>query len=61
MPIEVARVRLSIALVLACVACGPGAPLPVAEAVAALTRTIERLTPEETGAFLDRDGRHLPW
>ena len=40
---------------------GPGAPLPVAEAVAALTRTIERLTPEESGAFLDRDGRHLPW
>lgn len=40
---------------------GPGAPLPVAEAVASLVRTIDRLTPEESGAFLDRDGRHLPW
>ena len=40
---------------------GPGAPLPVSEAVASLVRTIDRLTPEESGAFLDRDGRHLPW
>lgn len=40
---------------------GRGARLTVEEAVAALIRTIERLGPEESGGFYDREGGPLPW
>jgi NAD(P)-dependent dehydrogenase (short-subunit alcohol dehydrogenase family) len=40
---------------------GPNAPLSAAESVAALRRTIARLTPKDSGAFLERDGSLIPW
>jgi NAD(P)-dependent dehydrogenase (short-subunit alcohol dehydrogenase family) len=40
---------------------GPSAPLSPGESVAAMIRTIDRITPDQTGSFLDRDGRQLPW
>ena len=40
---------------------GPRAPLPVEEAVASLVRTIDALTAEHNGAFLDRHGQPAPW
>ncbi len=40
---------------------GSGAKLPIDEAVAALTGTIESLTMEDSGAFYDRNGEPLPW
>jgi len=40
---------------------GPEAPLTAQEAVASLVRTIDRLTPKRSGAFLDRDGKPCPW
>lgn len=36
---------------------GPGAPLPVADSVAEMRRTIARLGPRDSGSFLDHDGR----
>ena len=40
---------------------GPGAALPVDEAVGALVDTIDDLTMEHTGGFFDRLGAPLPW
>ena len=40
---------------------GPSAPLPVAESIAGLRRTIDRLKPADSGAFLDWQGKTLPW
>lgn len=40
---------------------GPGAPTDTATAVARITDTIERLTPDQTGAFLNDDGSPAPW
>jgi NAD(P)-dependent dehydrogenase (short-subunit alcohol dehydrogenase family) len=42
---------------------GPQAPLPVAQSVASLRATLERVrsTPEHRGAFLNHDGTPLPW
>ncbi len=40
---------------------GPGAALPVEEAVGALVDTIDDLTMEHTGGFYDRLGEPLPW
>ncbi|MAY74099.1 MAG: hypothetical protein CMJ31_05105 [Phycisphaerae bacterium] len=55
----------------ACVAMHPGwartdmggddAPLGVAESVAAMLRTWERLSMHESGRFVDREGVELPW
>ncbi len=54
-----------------CVAVHPGwvktdmgggeAPLSAQESVAAMLRTIDGLTPERTGAFIERDGRPIAW
>jgi NAD(P)-dependent dehydrogenase (short-subunit alcohol dehydrogenase family) len=54
-----------------CVAVHPGwvrtdmggneAPLTVSESVSAMLKTIESLTPERTGAFIERDGRTIAW
>jgi NAD(P)-dependent dehydrogenase (short-subunit alcohol dehydrogenase family) len=54
-----------------CVAVHPGwvktdmgggeAPLSAKESVAAMLRTIDGLTPERTGAFIERDGRPIDW
>jgi NAD(P)-dependent dehydrogenase (short-subunit alcohol dehydrogenase family) len=40
---------------------GPGAPLSAEEAVRSMIRTIDGITLDRTGAFLDRDGKPLPW
>jgi len=40
---------------------GPNAPLSLSDSVASLRRTIAALTPQESGAFLDRDGSLIPW
>ena len=40
---------------------GPGAELPVHEAVAGLVALIDRLTPDHTGRFWQWDGTELAW
>ena len=40
---------------------GPEAPTDTATAVARITDTVERLTPDQTGAFLNDDGSPAPW
>jgi NAD(P)-dependent dehydrogenase (short-subunit alcohol dehydrogenase family) len=40
---------------------GPSATLPVAASVAGLRQVIAALRPEDSGAFLDYQGRTLPW
>jgi NAD(P)-dependent dehydrogenase (short-subunit alcohol dehydrogenase family) len=40
---------------------GPGAPLTPEESVAAMLELIDGLTPSDTGRFLDRRGRDVPW
>lgn len=42
---------------------GPQAPTPVAQSVASLRHTLERVSshPEWRGAFLNHDGTPLPW
>ena len=40
---------------------GPDAPTPIDEAVEQVTRTIEELQLEQTGAFLSESGEVLPW
>jgi NAD(P)-dependent dehydrogenase (short-subunit alcohol dehydrogenase family) len=40
---------------------GPGAPLTPEESVAAMLKTIDRLKPSDTGRFLDRRGKDVPW
>jgi NAD(P)-dependent dehydrogenase (short-subunit alcohol dehydrogenase family) len=40
---------------------GPGATLPAQESVAAMCSVIETLGPEDSGKFLNYDGRELPW
>jgi NAD(P)-dependent dehydrogenase (short-subunit alcohol dehydrogenase family) len=40
---------------------GPRAPLPVAESIASLIATIDALKPPHNGAFLDREGKPVPW
>ncbi len=40
---------------------GPNAAITVQESVTAMRATIDGLTPDRTGAFLDRDGSTLPW
>lgn len=40
---------------------GPNARLPVEEAAASLIRSIEALTPADSGGFYDAGGKPLPW
>jgi NAD(P)-dependent dehydrogenase (short-subunit alcohol dehydrogenase family) len=40
---------------------GSGAPLGVEEAVAAMVKTLDSLTLDQTGSFLDRFGKPVPW
>jgi len=40
---------------------GPGAPLSVTESAASMIRTIDGIVIEQSGAFLDRDGKPVPW
>jgi NAD(P)-dependent dehydrogenase (short-subunit alcohol dehydrogenase family) len=40
---------------------GPAAPLEPLNSVAGLRRVIDRLTREDSGRFLNHDGRELPW
>jgi NAD(P)-dependent dehydrogenase (short-subunit alcohol dehydrogenase family) len=40
---------------------GPAAPLTPEESVAAMLEVIDRLKPADTGRFLDRRGRNVPW
>lgn len=40
---------------------GPAAPLDPDEAATALLRVIDRLGPDDSGRFLDGQGRTLPW
>ncbi len=41
---------------------GPGAPVPVRDSAAGLLRLIDRLTPADSGKFLDyRVGAEIPW
>jgi NAD(P)-dependent dehydrogenase (short-subunit alcohol dehydrogenase family) len=40
---------------------GPSAPLTVEQSVSAMRATIGRLTMDDSGTFLDRDGETLPW
>jgi len=40
---------------------GPSAPLPVAESIAGMRRTIDKLRPADSGSFLDWQGHVMPW
>ena len=40
---------------------GPNATLPIPESVSSMRRVIERLQPQESGAFLNDRGEPLPW
>jgi NAD(P)-dependent dehydrogenase (short-subunit alcohol dehydrogenase family) len=40
---------------------GPSAPTPPEQSVADMRRTIERLGPDDSGAFLKRDGSRHAW
>lgn len=40
---------------------GPSATKPVAESVAAMRRVLETVTPEQSGSFLNYDGKPYPW
>lgn len=40
---------------------GPSAPLSVEESVRAMVETISGLSMKQSGAFLDREGRPVPW
>lgn len=40
---------------------GPRAPLSPQEAVSALIRTIDSLSPRQSGGFFDREGKPCPW
>jgi NAD(P)-dependent dehydrogenase (short-subunit alcohol dehydrogenase family) len=40
---------------------GPGATTAVGDSVAALMRLVDSATPDQSGLFLDRRGRPIPW
>jgi NAD(P)-dependent dehydrogenase (short-subunit alcohol dehydrogenase family) len=40
---------------------GPGATLSPEDSVAAMLKVIDRLSPKDTGRFLDRSGKDRPW
>ena len=40
---------------------GPSAPLGIAESVAGLLAVVDRLDPEDNGAFFDFSGERIPW
>jgi hypothetical protein len=39
----------------------PGAPLTPAVSIETMLRVIDRLRPSDSGRFLDRRGRDVPW
>lgn len=40
---------------------GPGAQIEVADSVQAMLKVIQNLKPADSGAFLNREGKTLPW
>lgn len=40
---------------------GPGASLSPEDSVAAMLEVMDRLTPSDTGRFLDHRGKEIPW
>jgi len=40
---------------------GPGAPIEVSDSVQAMLRAIQNLKPTDSGTFLNREGKTLPW
>jgi NAD(P)-dependent dehydrogenase (short-subunit alcohol dehydrogenase family) len=40
---------------------GPGALTLVADSVAGMMRVVDAATPEQSGSFLDRRARPIPW
>jgi hypothetical protein len=40
---------------------GPGAQIEVAESVQAMLKVIQNLKPTDSGAFMNREGKALPW
>lgn len=40
---------------------GPGAQIEVAESVQSMLRVIQNLKPTDSGAFMNREGKTLPW
>jgi hypothetical protein len=40
---------------------GPGAPLSAPESVAKMLKLIDALRPEQSGRYMDLDGRETPW
>lgn len=40
---------------------GPGATLSPEDSVAAMLKVIDGLSPKDTGRFLDRHGKDMPW
>ena len=40
---------------------GPQAPLSPPESVASMVRTLDGLTPADTGRFMNHDGKPMPW
>jgi hypothetical protein len=40
---------------------GPGATLSPEDSVAAMLGVMDRLTPSDTGRFLDHRGKEVPW
>lgn len=40
---------------------GAAAPLDAGESVSCLRELIDKLTPDDSGAFIDHDGRRIPW
>jgi len=40
---------------------GPGAQIEVADSVQAMLKVIQNLKPTDSGAFLNREGKTLPW
>jgi hypothetical protein len=40
---------------------GPGAQIEVADSVPAMLKVIQNLKPTDSGAFMNREGKTLPW
>jgi hypothetical protein len=40
---------------------GPGAQIEVADSVHAMLKVIQNLKPTDSGAFMNREGKTLPW
>jgi len=40
---------------------GPGAQIEVTDSVQAMLKVIQNLKPTDSGAFMNREGKTLPW